>query len=145
METQIIKSKPFSRDENKALLELIEMSKIIMSNATNASSNKMKDKDVLVSVHPQTKYWIVVPAGVVKEPERFVVICDGGDIVPNGDGVEELGGDARVNLEILEFQDTPVPDPQTEMVVTPTSPHSAMAQVNTCAVAEKIKVSDTQL
>ncbi|CAG4964714.1 unnamed protein product [Parnassius apollo] len=45
METQIIKSKPLSKDENKALLELIEMSKIIMSKATNASSNKMKDKE----------------------------------------------------------------------------------------------------
>ncbi|CAG5055745.1 unnamed protein product [Parnassius apollo] len=57
-------------------------------------------------------------------------------------GLEELGGDARVNLGILEFQDTPVPDPQMETVVIPTYPHLAMAQVNTCAVAEQIKVSD---
>ncbi|CAG4996157.1 unnamed protein product [Parnassius apollo] len=39
------KSKPLSKDESKALLELIEMSKIIISKATNASSNKMKDKE----------------------------------------------------------------------------------------------------
>ncbi|CAG4956665.1 unnamed protein product [Parnassius apollo] len=45
MEPQIIKNKPLSKDESKALLELIEMSKIIISKATNASSNKMKDKE----------------------------------------------------------------------------------------------------
>ncbi|CAG5051337.1 unnamed protein product [Parnassius apollo] len=205
MEPQIIKSKPLSKDESKALLELIEMSKIIISKATNASSNKMKDKewvriaeqfnatatscrqtpqqlrlkwenlkknarkrctkirmnsintgggvgeyippdeilDRVTSLLGNTASGLVVPYGGDREPEHFVVISDGGGIVPNGNGVEELGGDARVNLEILEFQDTPVPDPQKKMVVTPTSSHSAMAQVNTYAVAEQNKVSDT--
>ncbi|CAG4943808.1 unnamed protein product [Parnassius apollo] len=185
METQIIKSKPLSKDENKALLELIEMSKIIMSKATNASSNKMKDKewvriaeqfnataancrrtplqlrlkwenlkknarkrcnkirmntiktgggvgeyippdeilDRVTSLLENTASGLVVPYGGDKEPDHFVVICDGGGILPNGDDVEELGGDVRVNQEILEFQDTPVPDPQMETVVIPTSPH----------------------
>ncbi|CAG4944614.1 unnamed protein product [Parnassius apollo] len=99
--------------------------------------------DRVTSLLGNTASGLVVPYGGDKEPEHFVVISDGGGIVPNGNGVEELGGYARVNLEILEFQDTLVPDPQKEMVVTPTSPHSAMAQVNTCAVAKQIKVSDT--
>ncbi|CAG5022528.1 unnamed protein product [Parnassius apollo] len=169
MEPQIIKSKPLSKDESKALLELTEMSKIIISKATNASSNKMKDKEwvriaeqfnATATSCRRTPQQLRLKWKNLKKNARkrctkirmnsingtralFVVISDGGGIVPNGNGVEELGGDARVNLEILEFQDTPVPDPQKEMVVTPTSPHSAMAQVNTNAVAEQNKVSDT--
>ncbi|CAK1587650.1 unnamed protein product [Parnassius mnemosyne] len=86
---------------------------------------------------------LVVPYGGDKEPERYVVLCDGSGIEPNGGSVEEIGGDARVNLEILELHDTSVPDPQMEMIVTPTPPHSALAQVNTCAIAEQIKVTNT--
>ncbi|CAG4930550.1 unnamed protein product [Parnassius apollo] len=158
METQIIKSKLLSKDENKALLELIEMSKIIMSKATNASSNKIKDKewvriaeqfsatatncrrtpqqlrlkwenlkknarkrctkirmntiktgggvgeylspdeilDRVTSLLGNTASGLFVPYGGDKEPYHFVVICDGGGILPNGDGVEELGGKRKL-------------------------------------------------
>ncbi|XP_041975893.1 uncharacterized protein LOC121730771 isoform X2 [Aricia agestis] len=45
MDTEVVKSKPLTKDETKTLLELIEASKIITTKTTNATNNKLKTEE----------------------------------------------------------------------------------------------------